>query len=235
MKWYGMANHLPSKTQKFLDSARGLAVLGRQRLDDVGHVLQVAQRLELRDEPRVGHERQVTRHAALDLGVDLGHHVTGVGLDQTVLDLRPGGVGELLDRAVERRVRRRPSTASATASPSRSPSTTPRRRAAPSEPPPAPWGVDVGVAPARGQTGRAEHPHPHPQKAAPGPQRVVLHGHSPPSSPRTAARRRRTLFVRQRVRMPVHVPRRTPRTHEAHRGLAVGEQRRPATGPRKRR
>ena len=102
-----MANHLPSKTQKFLDSARGLAVLGRQRLDDVRHVLQVAQRLELRDEPRVGHERQVTRHAALDLGVDLGHHVTGVGLDQTVLDLRPGGVGELLDRAVERRVRRR--------------------------------------------------------------------------------------------------------------------------------
>ena len=84
----------------------GLAVLGRQRLDDVGHVLQVAQRVELRDEPRVGHERQVTRHAALHLGVDLGHHVTGVGLDQTVLDLRPGGVGELLDRAVERLVRR---------------------------------------------------------------------------------------------------------------------------------
>ena len=51
---------------------------------------------------------------------------------------------------------------------------------------------DVGAVPARGQTGRAEHPHPHPQKAAPGPQRVVLHGHSPPLSPRTAARRRRT-------------------------------------------
>ena len=142
----------------------GLAVLGRQRLDDVRHVLQVAQRLELRDEPRVGHERQVTRHAALDLGVDLGHHVTGVGLDQTVLDLRPGGVGELLDRAVERLVRRRPSTASATAPPSRSPSTTPRRRSAPSEPPPAPWGSTSEVSPHAARPAAPSTPTPIPRK-----------------------------------------------------------------------